>query len=306
LRDAAFDSNLAIKYSRVCRRWRHLCCSDDFYRRVELRTLTGRTLFAGDASQRLKALLERPQYRSVCDVAADGVVMTPPVFSVLGATLSRLRSISFAGCAAVNAEPILGLLQSLPSLDSLDFSCSSSASRLASPVAPKWIARILHTVSSLKSLDLQSCKHFTTESLNLVAKHCTGLTLLNISYTEAKIDSPTVFGRLVGSTRGMRAFYCCGLSLPNDIHGTDNISALCWAQLRTISIGCQKPAHAAHHFQASQVRVLVWWGQAMTDAWLRCSSSATACCSACCHFLVYSSTLISDVGCSSSVTVCTY
>ena len=259
LRDAAFDSSLATKFSRVCRRWRHLCASDDFYRRVELRSLTGRTLFTGDASRRLKALLEQPRYRSVCDVAADGVAMTPPVLSVLGETLSRLRSLSFTGCAAVNAEPILDLLQSRPSIDTIDFSGSSSSSRLASPVSPKWIARILLAVSALTSLDLQSCKEFTTESLNLVAKHCTGLTLLNISYTDAKIDSQTVFGRLVSSTPSMRAFYSCGLSLPHDVHAIDKFSPLRWAGLQTISIGCQKPAHAAHHFQASQVRVVGWW-----------------------------------------------
>jgi hypothetical protein len=260
LRDAAFDSRVAAIYSRVCRRWRHLCESDDFYRKVELRAVAGRTLFAGDALQRLRALLMLPRYRSVCGVTADGVAISPPVLVVLRDVFPRLGSISFSGCTGLSAEPMIDVLRSLSCLRSLDFSSSSSASRGASPLAPKWIGCVMQAASALTSLDVQSCKEFTTQSLSLVAHHGAALTLLNISYTEAKIDSRAVFGKLVCSTPNMRAFYCCGLSLPQDAHGIESDMGRRWTQLQTISIGCQKPSVATHYFQASQVRVVRWRG----------------------------------------------
>ena len=99
------------------------------------------------------------------------------------------------------------------------------------------MSQVMDAATALTSLDLQSCMEFTTESLKAVAC-CTrsSLTLLNISFTSASINSP-LLTRLVRNTPSMRAFYCCGRSLPHD---AGNNEALQWRQLHTMSIGCQQ------------------------------------------------------------------
>ncbi len=191
------------------------------------------------------------RFTSVRDVAADGLVINANVLSVLSRSFSSLSCISFSGCSNLCAQPLLDMLQSLSFIRSLDLSSSSSVPCSASPVSPKWIGLVMQATTALTLLDVQSCREFNTESLRLVAQACSSLTQLNISYTSASIQKTSDFRLLVRKTPEMRAFYCCGVSLPCD--SRDSGDPLLWPHLHTLSINCQKPSIAAYLGQPIQV-----------------------------------------------------
>ncbi len=254
LREAAFDPKFAATVSLVCKRWRALLNSDGFYRSIELLAVTRRTNVLPGSLPELERLLARPQYRNVCDISMRGITLSTPLLRAVTCAFSALSCISFCGCSQLSAQPLLETLPSLLSLRALDFSSSSSNSRDSSPLAPKWLALILQAAPALMSLDVQSCPEFTTESLkNLARVARSSLTLLNISYTSATLDSQSLFRLLVRNTPEMREFYCCGLSLPSRTHGHHPGSTERWAQLRTLSAACQKN----YFCQSPQVLVVV-------------------------------------------------
>ena len=252
LRDAAYDSNFASVVSLACKRWRSLCTSDDFYRKVQLQPLTGRTIFLNRDSDKLEALLIQPRFRSVYDVAADGLALDTKVLSVIARAFSSLSCISFSGCTALSAQPLLDFLSTQSSIRSLDLSRTTCVPCSASPVAPKWIVAVMQATCALTCLDVQSCREFTTQSLRLVAHSCSSLTMLNISYTLASLEKLSDFRLVVRKTPGMRAFYCCGVSLP--CGSRDDKGEMQWPHLQTLSINCQKPSVAEFHGQPSQVQ----------------------------------------------------
>lgn len=276
LRGAAYDPKLAATVALVCRRWHELCSSDDFYRRVELLALAGSAVRPSHAPmiEMLEQRLARPRYRSVCEVSLRAVALSQPLFHAISRALPGLSCISFSGCSALTAQPLIDVLPSLPSLRSLDFSSCSCTSRDASPVAPKWIALVMRAAPALTSLDVQSCLEFTTESLkNLATTTRSSLTLLNISYTSAKIHSPSLFRLLVCCTPELREFYCCGLSLPYLAHARARDGAERWSQLRTLSAGCQRNSHSF----SDQV-YLFFWGLSPRVRFLIGAHTAAAAC----------------------------
>ncbi len=253
LLEASFDPKFAAVASLVCKRWRKLLSSDGFYRSVELLALTRSPALLPGHVPAFERLLARPQYRSVCNVSLRGIAPCSSLLRAMTQAFVALSCISFSGCTQLAAQPLLEVLPSAKSLRSLDFSSSSSSSRESSPLAPKWLLRILSAAPTLTSLDVQSCPEFTTESLKTLARVTrSSLTLLNISYTRAQVDSLSLFRALVHNTPEMREFYCCGVSLPCSSHSRDLDSGQQWAHLLTLSAGCQKNGHCL----SPQVRIL--------------------------------------------------
>ncbi len=217
LRDARVNSSFAAAVCAVCRRWQRLCSTNHFYRKVQLRhltrstshithhtshithhtshithhtshithhtsqvelqPLTGRTLFPAPQLAALQAQLTQPQYSSVCDVAADGVVLTAPLLNLLSHVFSNLTCISFSCCTALDAQPLLLLLRALPCLQALDISSSTSSCRDASPAAPKWMAQVMDAAHVTRHTSHVTChtSHITRHTSH-VTRHTSHVT----------------------------------------------------------------------------------------------------------------------------------